>query len=141
MKTVMPRKVAAALVRARTKEPISSTTELAKLVYDCVPPVARHQRVHPATRIFQALRIAVNRELDVIDIALRKAASFLDKGGKIGVISFHSLEDRIAKHTLRDLCAKGVLELIVKKPVLPSAVEVEENSASRSAKLRVAVKI
>lgn len=133
-------RVAAALVRARAKGPIVSTTDLARIVYESVPPMARHQRVHPATRIFQALRIVVNRELDAIDVALRKAVSFLNKGGAIGVISFHSLEDRIAKHTLRDLAGKGLIEPAVKKPVLPAAAEIEENNASRSAKLRVAVK-
>jgi len=134
------RRVAAALVRAREKEPIQSTTALADIVYHSVPPPARHSRIHPATRVFQALRIAVNRELDVIDGALRKASAFLTPGGHMGVISFHSLEDRIAKHTIRDLCDRGGFSLVVKKPVCPSDLEVTENSASRSAKLRVAVK-
>jgi 16S rRNA (cytosine1402-N4)-methyltransferase len=134
------RRVASALVEARRKEPIQSTTALADIIYHSVPVVARHTRIHPATRIFQALRIAVNRELDVIDGAIRKAVSFLTPGGHIGVISFHSLEDRIAKHTMRDLCDRGSLSLVVKKPACPSQEEVNENSASRSAKLRVAVK-
>ena len=134
------RKIAGAIVQKRARNQISTTTELAQIVYDSVPGHARRQRIHPATRIFQALRIAVNRELDIIDNSLRKAVNLLNVGGRIAVISFHSLEDRIVKHTFRDLCDKGALDLVVKKPLIPGETELSENNASRSAKLRVAIK-
>lgn len=135
------RKIAAAVVEGRKREPITTTTALARVVMGSVPARMRHMRTHPATRIFQALRIAVNRELDVIEDALRTAVSLLRKNGRIAVISFHSLEDRIVKHTFRDLCVKGQLELVVKKPLIPGDEELRENNASRSAKLRVAIKL
>ena len=135
------RKIAAAVVAGRKRQPITTTTALAQVVSGSVPARMRHMRIHPATRIFQALRIAVNRELDVIEDALRTAVSLLNKNGRIAVISFHSLEDRIVKHTFRDLCAKGQLELAVKKPLVPGEEELRENNASRSAKLRVAIKL
>jgi len=134
------RRIAASVVAGRKKVPITTTTGLARIVYDSVPARMRHGRIHPATRIFQALRIAVNRELDVIEESLRKAVALLNPNGRIAVITFHSLEDRIVKHLFKDLAMKGVVELAVKKPLVPSDLELKENNASRSAKLRVAIK-
>ena len=130
------RRIARAIVRARDKAPIRTTSELARLVARCYPP-GRH-RIHPATRTFQALRIAVNDELSVLEEGLTQAIELLSPGGVVCVISFHSLEDRIVKHLFRERAAKGKLELLTKKPLRPSAEEVARNPRARSAKLRAA---
>lgn len=130
------RRIARAIVRARDKAPIESTTELARLVARCYPP-GRH-RIHPATRTFQALRIAVNDELSALEEGLSQAVELLRPGGVICVISFHSLEDRIVKHRFREWAAAGRLELLTRKPTRPSSAEVAENPRARSAKLRAA---
>ncbi len=103
--------------------------------------VGRHGRIHPATRVFQALRIAVNRELENVQVILRIADKYLKgPGGRLVVISFHSLEDRIVKHTFREKAAAGVLKILTKKPVVPTRAEMLANPRSRSAKLRAAEK-
>ena len=135
------RKIAHLLIEERKHEPITTTTQLAQIILRSTPIKKQYERIHPATRIFQALRIAVNRELEALQIGLSKAISFLNSGGRIAVISFHSLEDRIVKHTFKNYFAKGILKIITKKPVMPSDLEKQENFASRSAKLRVAEKI
>lgn len=134
------RRIAHSIVEARRKEPISSTTQLVQVILSTVPSRMLRYRIHPATKVFQALRIAVNRELEAISVGLKKAVSFLNKGGRIAVISFHSLEDRIAKFCFRGFASQGILNIINKKPLVPSATEIEENASSRSAKLRVAEK-
>ena len=135
------RRVAHFLVEARKGKPISTTNQLRDLIVKATPGRARGGRIHPATRIFQALRIAVNRELEAIETALSCAVSHLASGGRIGVISFHSLEDRIVKHLYKDYSAKNILKIINKKPLIPTEEERGENPPSRSAKLRVAEKI
>ncbi len=135
------RRVARFLVEARKSKPISTTNQLRDLIIQAIPGKARGGRINPATRIFQALRIAVNRELESIEVALSCAISRLASGGRIGVISFHSLEDRIVKHFYRDYALKNILKIINKKPLTPTEKERGENSPSRSAKLRVAEKI
>lgn len=135
------RRVAHSLVEARKNEPISTTIQLADLIINCVPGDFHWKKNHPATRIFQALRIAVNRELEALRTALIQAISHLKPGGRVGVISFHSLEDRIVKHTYKDFFSKGMIKIITKKPLVPTEEEKNENPASRSAKLRVAEKI
>lgn len=135
------RRVARFLVEARKSKPISTTNQLRDLIIQAIPGKARGGRINPATRIFQALRIAVNRELESIEVALSCAISRLASGGRIGVISFHSLEDRIVKHLYRDYALKNILKIINKKPLTPTEEEKGENSPSRSAKLRVAEKI
>jgi 16S rRNA (cytosine1402-N4)-methyltransferase len=135
------RRIARAVIVQRKKSPISTTTQLAKMIEKSVPPKARFGRIHPATRIFQALRIAVNRELESLKIALPKAINLLKKGGRIAVISFHSLEDRIVKHTFKDFASQKSLKIITKKPKRPTEAEKKINPASRSAKLRIAEKI
>jgi 16S rRNA (cytosine1402-N4)-methyltransferase len=113
---------------------------LASIVESAVPSHYRRGRIHPATRTFQALRIAVNQELDQLEPALRDAADILAPGGRLCVISFHSLEDRIVKQTFRSLSG-GRLAILTKKPLLPTEHEMHLNPRSRSAKLRVAERI
>jgi len=135
------RKIAQRLVAARKNEPIVTTTQLTRVIISALSVKFQHGRIHPATRVFQSLRIAVNRELESLREGIKTAVGYLSPGGRIGVISFHSLEDRIVKHTFRDYRSQGVLALITKKPLVPGDSEKEENMASRSAKLRVAEKI
>ena len=148
--------IAAAIVRERNKKPIESTAELSDIVKYAIPSAAREGGHHPAKRSFQAIRIEVNAELDVIEPAIRDAVAMLNKGGRIAIITFHSLEDRIVKQTFASLVAgctcpkefpicvcgnKPKVKVITKKPILPSSRELEENPRSRSAKLRIAQKI
>lgn len=130
-------RIARHMVEARRKDPVATTTQLADIILRAVPGSSRKYKIHPATRVFQALRIAVNRELEVLRPALEKAVSRLNPGGSIAVISFHSLEDRIVKRAFRDFAAAGMIEIVTRKPVVPGEEEMRENSASRSAKLRV----
>jgi 16S rRNA (cytosine1402-N4)-methyltransferase len=136
------RRIARAIVRARTKAPITTTTELASLVRAAVPRRG-FSRIDPATRTFQALRIWVNGELDGLDRFLAALAGRLRVGARIVVITFHSLEDRIVKHTMRALAQRGdaSIRVLTKKPVLPRPDEIERNPRARSAKLRVAERV
>ena len=129
------RRVAAAIVRARTRSPISTTGELARVVAGALG--ARRGGPHPARRTFQALRIAVNRELEDLALSLPRAAEALAPGGRIVAISYHSLEDRIVKRFVNE---RDDLEPLTKKPLRPSKREQERNPRSRSAKLRAAEK-
>lgn len=135
------RRIARAIVERRRSQPFQSTADLAAVVARAVG--GRHGRIHPATRTFQALRIAVNHELDRLAAALPQAVALLALGGKLAVISFHSLEDRIVKQFLRAEAAGEAprLAIITKKPVVASDTEVAANPRARSAKLRVAVRI
>ena len=130
------RRIARAIVERRQTEPIKTAAELAELVRRCVPR-SRHERIDPATRTFQALRIAVNDELKSLEIALRRLPDCLRPGGRLAVISFHSLEDRRIKEAFRD---DPRLTALARKPTVPSDEEKAENPRSRSAKLRVAVR-
>jgi len=147
--------IVARIVRERAAAPIASSSRLASIVAAAVPQDYRRRRIHPATRTFQALRIAVNRELEQLEKGLEEALRVLKPGGRIGVISFHSLEDRIVKRYFREksrdctcppewpICqcgGKAELRLVTGKPVTASEEEVSRNPASRSAKLRVAEK-
>ena len=137
------RRIARAIVRARSREPLRTTGELAAVVKAAVPPAYRHGRIHCATRTFQALRIEVNRELDDLERAFEGAAGELAPGGRLCIMSFHSLEDRIAKQTLRRLSrgADASLEILTKKPVIASDEERRMNPRARSAKLRIAERL
>jgi 16S rRNA (cytosine1402-N4)-methyltransferase len=135
------RKIAHTLVRKRRKEPLSTTSQLKRIILEAVPRKSLKYRIHPATRVFQALRIAVNRELDSLTEGLNKAVRYLAKGGRIVVISFHSLEDRIVKSTFKNLASQGILRILTKKPLTPKEDELRENISSRSAKLRAAEKL
>jgi 16S rRNA (cytosine1402-N4)-methyltransferase len=128
----LSRKIARRIVENR---PFNTTTELANEIAYSVPPKYRYGRIHPATRVFQALRIAVNDELKVLETLIEKAPNALIAGGKIAIISFHSLEDRIVKHGLRNL---SLLRILTKKPIIATEEEIKENPRSRSAKLRIA---
>ena len=136
----LSRRIAKAIVEARTRSPVRSSAKLADVVRGAVPAAYRHGRIHPATRTFQALRIAVNSELARVERALPLAAELLAPGGILSVISFHSLEDRIAKLAFRALVRESGWEDLSKKPMLPSEAECAANPASRSAKLRAARK-
>jgi len=127
--------------RIVARRPIQSTKELGDAVLSAMPPRQRWQKIHPATRTFQAFRIAVNRELESIEIALDKCIPFLNPGARICVISFHSLEDRISKQKLRAYAQTGELRLLTKKPLGPQEDEVNDNPRARSARLRAAEKI
>lgn len=130
-------RIARAIVLQRQKKPIGTTSALKTLIEEAVPAKYRHGRIHPATRVFQALRIAVNDELGALREALPKAFEALAKEGKLAVISFHSLEDRMVKRFFVDQKAKGEGKILTKKPVTATDHEIEANPRSRSAKLRV----
>ena len=126
------RRIAKQIVRQR---PFQTTTDLAQAIASTVPGKYRHGRIHPATRTFQALRIEVNQELKSLEKLIELAPTWLKPGGRIGIISFHSLEDRIVKHHFRN---SELLEVITKKPITAQRDEQRENPRSRSAKLRFA---
>lgn len=134
------RRIARAIVRARARRLLETTRELVEVVESAVPGAYRRGRIHCATRTFQALRIAVNRELDHLESALRDAVEALAPGGRLCVISFHSLEDRIVKRTFRALAGKQVA-VLTQKPQLPGEEELGRNPRARSAKLRVAERL
>jgi 16S rRNA (cytosine1402-N4)-methyltransferase len=132
------RRIARAIVEKRHAEPIETSRQLAELVRRAVPAAARQQRIDPATRTFQALRIAVNEELKSLEIALKRLPDCLRIGGRMVVISFHSLEDRRVKEAFRD---DPRLRTLSKKPIVPHEAEIARNPRSRSAKLRIAERI
>ena len=150
------RKIVSALMRERENGPITGTRQLAEMIGSAVPPFYRRGPIHPATKTFQALRIAVNMELEHLETAIKDAVGHLKHGGRICVISFHSLEDRIVKGAFRDMergclcppripyCICGLkqsLMILTRKPVRPSSSEIISNPRARSAKLRVAEKV
>jgi 16S rRNA (cytosine1402-N4)-methyltransferase len=128
----LSRQLARKIVQQR---PFHTTTELAETIAKNVPRQYRYGRIHPATRVFQALRIAVNQELSSLETFLNLAPNWLKAGGRIGIISFHSLEDRLVKHQLKN---NPILQVLTKKPVISQADELASNSRARSAKLRLA---
>ncbi len=128
----LSRRIARRIVEQR---PFTTTTQLAEVIAACVPRQYRYGRIHPATRVFQALRIVVNEELSSLETFLNSAPEWLVANGKIAIISFHSLEDRIVKHSLRD---SPLLQVLTKKPITAQEDEIAQNPRSRSAKLRIA---
>jgi 16S rRNA (cytosine1402-N4)-methyltransferase len=134
------RRIARAVMRAQERQPLARTTELAAIVRRAAGGRG-WQRLDPATRTFQALRIWVNRELEGLDMFLEAAVAVLKTGGRLVVIAFHSLEDRIVKHTLRRLGAHDVVTVLTPKPVVPSETETRQNPRSRSARLRAVEKL
>lgn len=137
------RRIASFIVEQRKKAPIKTTGQLTQIIKTAIPAAARRKGPHPARRTFMALRIAVNDELLGIEKGLRAGISFLKAGGRIVVISFHSLEDRIVKRIFREYAAssQNSLRILTKKPLVPSEQEVLVNPRSRSAKLRAAEKV
>ena len=149
-------RIASFIVKARQDAPIQTSAQLVEIVKAAIPASARRAGGHPAKRTFQALRIEVNSELDVLRDALESAVRWLSPGGRLVVISYHSLEDRIVKDVFKQastgctcppglpVCACGnkpILKIITRKPVLPTAAEIERNPRARSAKLRVAERL
>jgi len=148
--------IAAAIERERAKEPIDTTDRLADIIKSAMPAAARREKQHPAKRSFQAIRIAVNDELSAIREAIKNAVAILGSGGRIAVISFHSLEDRIVKTAFSELskgcicppefpvcvCGKKAeIKVLTRRPITPTDEEIKRNPRSRSAKLRVAEKV
>ncbi len=131
------RRIAKAIVEARKVNSIETTFQLVEIIRQAVPKVYLKQKTHFATRTFQALRIAVNDELGAIGDFLNKAFDFLAPGGRLAVITFHSLEDRSVKHFFKDKEKEGLAKVITKKPIYPSEEEIKLNKRSRSAKLRI----
>jgi 16S rRNA (cytosine1402-N4)-methyltransferase len=134
------RRVARAIVAARLAAPIDTTGRLADVVRRAIPRKG-FSRIDPATRTFQAIRIWINHELHGLDAFLGAAVSRLDRGGRLVVITFHSLEDRIVKHTLRALQSAGLATIRTKRPLVPAQAEIDRNPRARSAKLRSAERI
>jgi 16S rRNA (cytosine1402-N4)-methyltransferase len=134
------RRIANAIVYERAKRKIETTHDLVRVIHKAVGSRYRKSKIDPATRTFQAIRIAVNDELGALEEGLRRVIPLLNPEARIAVISFHSLEDRIVKHLFREYSKNGILKIITKKPALASEEEVRSNPRSRSAKLRVAEK-
>jgi len=135
------RRIARRIVTARTREQIRTTTQLARLVAEAMPTRAHHQRIHPATRTFLALRIAVNEELACLESLLNALPNVLMPGGRAVVIAFHSLEDRLVKQALQRGAKAGVFRVLTKKPIRPGSLEVAENPRARSARLRAVERV
>ncbi len=133
-------KIAKAIVASREEKPIETTQELVDIIFNATPAWYHHRKTHYATKTFQALRITVNDELTALQEGLKKGFEALAPEGRIAVISFHSLEDRIVKHFFKDKQTEGLATLITKKPIVPAEVELKENRRARSAKLRILVK-
>ncbi len=137
------RRIARAIVEARKTFPLETTQALVAVIKGAVPHAYRKGRIHCATRTFQALRIRVNQELDLLQPALQSAVKLLKEGGRLCVVAFHSLEDRVVKQTFRALAGKDnpAITILTKRPLTASQPEIEQNPRSRSAKLRVAERL
>lgn len=150
------RRITRAIISFREKSKIETTLQLADLVVKSVPVNRKHQKIHPATNIFRALRMAVNGEVDELSDSIKSMISSLSSRGRLAIITFHSIEDRIVKHTIKDLTKSCIcppekmicdchhqpaIKIITKKPIVPSKSEILENPRSRSAKLRIVEKI
>ena len=133
--------IARNIVKKRQESPIRTTTQLSEVIKSSVPGWYRHKKIHPATKTFQALRITVNDELESIKKVLPQALEILKPGGRIAIISFHSLEDRIVKRYFKEKAQENLLKILTKKPLQASREEIINNPRSRSAKLRAAIKI
>lgn len=136
-----PRRIAKNIIQERRKERIITTNKLVEVIKRSLPIWSQKAKIHPATRTFQALRIAVNDELNILAETLPKALEVLESGGRMVVISFHSLEDRIVKNFFRDKKNEGLVKILTKKPIIATKEEIKQNSRSRSAKLRSIQKI
>lgn len=135
------RRIAREIVARREVKPFERTFELVEAIRAATPAAYHRGKLHPATRTFQALRIAANEELVALEEGLEKGFAALNSGGRFAVISFHSLEDRIVKNFFRDRAAEGKAKLIIKKPIVPTEKEIKANPRSRSAKLRILEKL
>ncbi len=133
------KRIAAKIVEERKAKRISTTKDLENIIFHCYPKEQRHGKTNPSTRVFQALRLEVNRELEVLTDTITHLIPLLKIGGRLAIISFHSLEDRIVKNLFKDASESTELpvHILTKKPIVPSEEEIFDNSRSRSAKLRV----
>lgn len=134
------RRIARAICQRRETKTIDTTFDLVHVIESSVPAVYRYGRIHPATRTFQALRIAVNDEINSLKQVLPKAISLLRSGGRLAIISFHSIEDRYVKYAFLEALHAGLAESVTKKPITPGSQEIKHNPRSRSAKLRILIK-
>lgn len=130
-------KIAKRIVEMREKKPIETTNALVEIVESAVPGRYRRGKMHPATKTFQALRIAVNDELDALTALIKNTIPYLSVGGRLAIITFHSIEDRIVKHQFRDLAHDDLGIVITKKPITATEAEIAQNKRARSAKLRI----
>jgi 16S rRNA (cytosine1402-N4)-methyltransferase len=135
------RPIAKKIVEARKTKEIKTTFELVEIIRKATPDFYHHRRINPATKVFQALRIAVNDELNNLNKFLPQALEVLAQGGRLAIISFHSLEDRIVKNFLKEQKQEGLIEILTKKVIKPGDEEIIKNPRARSAKLRAAIKI
>jgi 16S rRNA (cytosine1402-N4)-methyltransferase len=135
------RRIAKSIVEARKEREIKTTFELVEIIDKAVGKFYKGKKIHPATKTFQAIRIATNSELTNLEEVIQKGFSRLSDGGRMAIISFHSLEDRIVKKAFVDLKEKGLGKIITKKPIIPNENEIKENPRSRSSKLRLIEKI
>ncbi|MDD5621363.1 MAG: 16S rRNA (cytosine(1402)-N(4))-methyltransferase RsmH [Candidatus Pacebacteria bacterium] len=133
--------IARNIIKARDVRPIRTTSDLLAIIMNNLPKWYKRRKIHPATKTFQALRMAVNDELETIRKGIEEGVGTLEKNGRIAVISFHSLEDKIIKEMFKDKESEGKLKIITKKPITAKFNEVKANPRSRSAKLRIAIKI
>jgi 16S rRNA (cytosine1402-N4)-methyltransferase len=132
------RRIAARIIEERKSKRITQTSELENIVFHSYPKPKRHGRPHPATRVFQALRIYVNKELLVLEEVIPQLIPLLNPGGRLAIITFHSLEDRIVKHSFKNIAGEyNNIRILTKKPIIPTEEEIHHNFRSRSAKLRV----
>jgi 16S rRNA (cytosine1402-N4)-methyltransferase len=140
IKTYGEERYAGRIARAiKEHMPIETTGQLADVITNAVPNGGKKYRIHPATRTFMALRIYANRELENLETAIASLPHVMAPGGRVAIISFHSLEDRIVKHRFRDMARDGTITLLTKKPILPTEEEIKENPRARSAKLRACI--
>lgn len=130
-------KITKAIVERRKLNPIETTFDLVEIIKSATPKFYHHRKIHPATKTFQALRITVNDEIESLKEGIRKGFDRLKKGGRLAVISFHSIEDRVVKQFFKDKSVLNEAEIITKKPIIPTETEIKENPRSRSAKLRI----
>ncbi len=135
------KRIARQIIKERKLYEIKTTFQLSEIIKKSVPGWYRKRRIHPATKVFQALRIFLNKELDNLKIALPQTINLLDKGGRMVIISFHSLEDKIVKNFLKVASKNNLLKILTKKPIKADFEEIKNNPRSRSAKIRAAMKI
>jgi 16S rRNA (cytosine1402-N4)-methyltransferase len=135
------KRITHAIVHARVKKPIETTFDLVRIISDAVPKLYQKGRIHPATRSFQGLRIAVNDELSVLETFIKASIDHLQSHGRLVIITFHSIEDRIVKYLFQNYARDHVGYVLTKKPIIPSSDEVTHNPRSRSAKMRIFEKI
>lgn len=135
------RRIAKGIIQARKQKPIETTFDLVDIILKATPNAYHHGRIHPATRTFQAIRITVNDEIESLKEGIEKSFNVLSSGGRLAVISFHSLEDRVVKQFFKQQSVQEKGKLITKKPLIPSDEEIETNPRSRSAKMRIIEKI